>query len=101
MLNPALHISQGAIEAFCSQWNVRELAIFGSAIREDFRTDSDIDVLVSLAPEIRMGLWEFEEIREALESIFQRKVDLVAKEALRNPFRRDAILNTREVLYAA
>ena len=101
MLNPAIHISQGAIEAFCRQWNVRELAIFGSAIREDFGTDSDIDVLVSLAPEIRMGLWEFEEMRKGLESLFQRKVDLVAKEALRNPFRRDAILNTREVLYAA
>lgn len=101
MLNPALNIANGQIESFCKKWHVRELAVFGSAIRGDFHPESDIDILVSFFPESHIGLWEFTDMREELEALFQRRVDLLAKEALRNPFRRNSILESREILYAA
>jgi len=80
---------------------VRELSLFGSVLREDFRPDSDIDVLVSFEAASGIGLWEMAEMHEELQTLFGRPVDLITKEGLRNPFRRHAILSGREVIYAA
>jgi uncharacterized protein len=90
-----------AIEAFCRRWQVEELALFGSVLRDEFSPESDVDVLVEFSPEARVSLFEFVEMQEELAQIFQRKVDLVSKGGLRNPFRRHEILNTRQVVYAA
>lgn len=87
--------------AFCQRWRVAELAFFGSVLRDDFRPDSDVDVLVSFAPEARWSLLDLVEIQEQLQEIFGREVDLVERAALRNPFRRHAILTSREVIHAA
>jgi hypothetical protein len=75
--------------------------LFGSVLRDDFNRASDIDVLISFAPETRYSLFDLADMREELKALFGREVDLVEKEALRNPFRRKHILQNMEVLYAA
>lgn len=94
-------IDNEAIAAFCRKWKVREFSLFGSVIRDDFGPDSDVDVLVSFEENSGIGLWEMSDMKDELEEMFGRKVDLVEKEGLRNPFRKHSILNGREVLYAA
>ncbi len=95
-----LNVPQDEIDAFCRRWLVAELAVFGSVLREDFRPDSDVDVLVSFEPDARWSLFDFVTMQDELEALFGRPVDMVEKEGLRNPFRRHAILSTQEVLYA-
>ncbi len=90
-----------AIAAFCRKWHVRELSLFGSVLRDDFRADSDVDVLVSFEPGVAFGLWELDEMQEELENAFGRKIDLIEKEALRETSRRERILHARKVVYAA
>lgn len=80
---------------------MKELALFGSVLTKEFRKESDIDVLIEFLPEAKASLFDLVEIKEELESIFKRKVDVVEKTGLLNPFRRKAILENREVLYAA
>jgi uncharacterized protein len=90
------------IEAFCHKWKLSELSLFGSVLRDDFRPDSDIDVLVSFQPGAGMTFEGFLDMREELGEIFGgRSIDLVEKCLVRNPFRRHEILTTRQVLYAA
>jgi hypothetical protein len=93
-------ISQTQLIDFCSKWKVKELSIFGSALREDFREDSDIDVLVETLPDSQLG-WDWLDMQNELAAILGRNVDLVFKDGLRNPYRREEILRTRQVLYAA
>jgi predicted nucleotidyltransferase len=89
------------IEEFCRKWQVIEFALFGSVLRDDFRPDSDVDVLVSFGAEAPWSLYDIVEMADELKQMFNREVDLVEKEALRNPFRRKEILATRKVIYAA
>lgn len=89
------------IEAFCRKWRVKEFAIFGSALRDDFGPDSDIDVLVELQPDHGLSLFDWVDMIDELKEIFARNVDLVSKRGLKNPFRRHEILRTAEVVYAA
>ena len=89
------------IEAFCHRWQIEEMAFFGSVLREDFTPESDVDVLVTFSPEARWSLFDFVEMQEELAALLGRKVDLVSKGGLRNPFRRHEILRTRQVVYAA
>ena len=89
------------IEAFCRKWKVTELSIFGSALRDDFGPDSDVDILVELAPDHGLSLYEWVDMIDELKEIFGRDVDLVAKGGLKNPFRRREILRTAEVVYAS
>lgn len=96
-----LGIPQESIQDFCEKWRIEELSLFGSVIRPDFRPDSDVDVLVSFAADARVGLWDMAAMVIELESLFGRKVDLVEKEGIRNPFRRESILSKREIVYAA
>ncbi|HEY9073229.1 MAG TPA: nucleotidyltransferase family protein [Desulfobaccales bacterium] len=89
------------IEGFCRKWKIKEFALFGSVLREDFRPDSDIDVLVSFQPGGGIDFDNRMEMQDELAEIFGREVDLVEKEAVRNPFRRHNILTTIEVVHAA
>ena len=75
--------------------------MFGSVLRDDFRPDSDIDVLVSIDPKAHIGLFELIDMKLELEKMFKRPVDLIEKEGLRNPYRRQEILRTAQVVYAA
>ena len=96
-----LGVAPERIDAFCRKWRIRELSLFGSTLRDDFRPDSDVDLLVVFEPPNPWTLWDFIDMREELAQIFGRHVDLVSKKGLRNPFRRHDILTTREVIYAA
>ena len=89
------------IAEFCKRWSITEFSGFGSVLREDFRPDSDVDVLVSIDPKAHIGLFEIAEMQIELENMFKRSVDLVEKEGLRNPYRRREILRTAQVVYAA
>ncbi len=80
---------------------IRELSLFGSALRDDFRPDSDIDVLVVFDTAARWSLLDLVDLQRELGELLERPVDLVEKSALRNPFRRQSILASRKVVYAA
>jgi predicted nucleotidyltransferase len=101
MPRPKINIPKAKIEAFCLRWKIKEFALFGSVLREDFRPDSDIDVLVSFAPDGGITFDNRVEMLDELAGIFGREVDMVEKNAIRNPFRRHDILTTKEVVYAA
>ncbi len=96
-----LQLDRGMLAAFCRKWRIRELSLFGSALRDDFGPESDLDFLVSFEPDAPWSLFDLMEIKEELETRFGRSIDLVEKEALRNPWRKREILRTSEVLYAA
>lgn len=94
-----LQLDPDAIARFCEEHGIQELSLFGSVLREDFRGDSDVDVLVQFDPDARMGLLEYCRILEELEALFGRKVDLVTPDGL-SPYFKDRILASREVIYA-
>lgn len=74
---------------------------FGSVLREDFLPESDIDVLVTFHPGAQWSLFDLVDMKDELEHLFGRKIDLVEKRALRNPFRKREILRTMQVMNAA
>lgn len=88
------------LELFCRRWRVRELSLFGSAVREELTPESDLDILISFEDAAPWSLWDLISMRDELSTMFGRPVDLVEKEGLRNPFRRERILNSRKVIYA-
>lgn len=94
-------IPQALIAAFCQRWKITEFSLFGSVLRDDFRPDSDIDVLVTFAPDADWGLLDRACMVEELKAIFVREVDLTVEKNLKNPYRRRSILQSKEVLYAA
>ncbi len=101
MNNHRLGVSSEKLAAFCDKWKIAEMSLFGSVLREDFRPDSDVDVLVSFAPEAKWTLLDFPRMQFELSKILGRQADLVDIKGLRNPFRRREILATRQVVYAS
>ena len=95
-----IEIDQARIADFCQRWKVTEFALFGSVLREDFGPKSDVDVLLSFEPNAPWSLFELVDMKDELEAMFGREVDVVSRGGLRNPFRRHEILTTREVVYA-
>jgi predicted nucleotidyltransferase len=89
------------ISAFCHRWKIVEFGIFGSVLREDFKSDSDIDVLVTFESNSQTSLFDLAQMQIELEGLFGRPVDILEKEGLRNPFRKREILKTAKVIYAA
>lgn len=78
--------------------------MFGSVLSDDFGPDSDIDILVTFAPEAKRTLFDMVDMKEELEAIFGRKVDLVSRrgvESSRNPIRRKAILSSAKIVHVA
>jgi len=100
-MNSRIEQLRDRIEDFCRRRRVVEFAVFGSALRDDFTPQSDVDVLVTFAPDAGHSAFDLADMRDELKAIFDREVDLVEKPALRNPFRRRAILASCEVVYAA
>jgi len=101
MQNAALVVPVERLEAFSRKWHVEELSLFGSVLRDDFGPDSDVDVLVTLSPNADLSLFDWVDMIAELEAVFGRKVDLVSKAGLRNPFRRREILASAAVVYRA
>jgi len=99
-----IEVSKEEVEAFCRRWKIKELSFFGSIRRDDFRPDSDIDVLVTFAADAR---WTFDDhlaMKEELEAMLGHSVDLVEKglvEKSKNYIRRRHILSHVEAVYVA
>lgn len=97
MTTARIPIPHEALAAFRRRWKVTEFALFGSALRDDFRPESDVDVLVSFDPTAQHTLFDLVRMEQELREIFGRDVDLVTRRAIergRNPMRRDAILGS-------
>jgi hypothetical protein len=101
MFTAHITIPQQEIIAFCTCWKVVEFALFGSVLRDDFSSQSDVDVLVTFALAAEISLFDMAQMQIELQDIFKRPVDIVEKDALRNPYRKREILNTAQVVYAA
>lgn len=96
----ALSISQERLAEFCRRYQIRRLALFGSALQpERLRPDSDLDLLVSFQPGARVTFLKLGRMKRELSALFQRPVDLVPQEGLK-PAIRDAILSSARELYA-
>jgi uncharacterized protein len=92
------------LQQFCRRWKIRELALFGSVLRTDFRPDSDIDILVTFHDDADWGLLDHLQMQHELATVLHRPIDLVTKRAVeRSPnwVRREAILNTPQVMISA
>jgi hypothetical protein len=100
MSKSELHFPAEPIRALCEEYHVRELALFGSARTDDFRPDSDIDLLVQFEPDAHVGFLGFAALQRRLSEVLGRKVDLVPKDGLK-PIIRDEVLASAEVIYAA
>lgn len=101
MQKKKFRIPRKRINEFCRRWGVVEFSLFGSALRTDFRPDSDVDVLVTFAKNAEISLFDLVQMKLDLEKIFHRPVDIIEKDALENPFRKREILRTAQVIYAA
>src|ERR1700694_5591958 len=87
-----------AIHDFCKRYPIRELAVFGSALRDDFRVDSDIDLLVEFEPDAPVGMLTIARMQRELSQILRRRVDLVPKAGLK-PLIREDVLKSAHVIY--
>jgi uncharacterized protein len=99
-----VQIDRSKIENFCKKWKITELSFFGSAVRNDFRPDSDVDVLISYAPDEKWDLFDHVSMEEELAEIISRKVDLLTRRSVErseNHFRRQSILSGTESYYVA
>jgi predicted nucleotidyltransferase len=97
-------IDRERIADFCRRWKIVELSLFGSVLRDDFRPDSDVDVLVSFAPDAQWSLFDDVAMEDELTAMIGRKVDLVSRRAVEqseNWIRRKAILGSAESVYIA
>jgi len=98
-----LSFSRAKLVDFCRRWKITKMALFGSVLREDFRPDSDVDVLVSFSNEAYYTLLDLARMQSQLEEIFGRRVDLIERSAIeksRNYIRRKSILSSAEAIYA-
>lgn len=99
-----IELPEDAIAGFCRRWRITELALFGSALRDDFGPESDLDILVSFAPEVDWSLLDHVRMEQELEEILGRRVDLISRRAVErseNRIRRDAILSSARIIHAA
>ena len=98
----AIDLPMDQIKSFCERWQIIEFALFGSVLRDDFRPDSDVDVLVTVAPEFAWTLSKAVQRQEEIEAVFGRKVDFVERRNVERSFnyiRRKEILKTAQVIY--
>ncbi len=96
-------IPKRKISAFCKRWKITEFAIFGSALGEEFHAESDVDILVSFDSDAKTTLFDMVRMKDELEKIFERDVDLISKrgvEQSRNYLRKKSILDSAQVIYA-
>ncbi len=103
-MNPQVSIPKDRLAAFCKRWQITELALFGSVLRDDFGPESDVDVLVRFEEEARHTLFDLSRMEAELKAIFGREVDLVSRRGIErspNYLRREAILGSAEVIYGS
>lgn len=94
-------ISQKDIDIIVARYNIKELSVFGSSIRNDFTEKSDIDLLIVFKDSEKISLMDLIDIQDYFEKLTKRTVDIVEPAGLKNPYRREAILNSKVLLYVA
>ena len=97
-----INLKHEQIEQICQQWQIKELALFGSVLREDFNPQSDIDVLVSFAEDAKITFFDLDTIEQQLSKLFARPVDVVTKRAIEqshNWIRKKNILDNARIIY--
>jgi predicted nucleotidyltransferase len=103
-MTPQISLDRPVIADFCRRWQIREFALFGSVLRDDFGPRSDVDVLVTFSDGANWGLFEHASMQDELSQILGRTVDLLTRRGVEksdNPIRREAILKSAEVLNLA
>jgi predicted nucleotidyltransferase len=95
-----IEIPREQLADFCRRRHIRWLALFGSVLRDDFRPDSDVDVLVEFEPGTRLG-FAFFDVQEELSQIFGRRVDLRTPRELSKYFREEVLAEAEDVYVAA
>jgi uncharacterized protein len=96
-----IEVPMQQIRAFCEKYGVEELSLFGSVLREDFAPESDVDVMLKFKPGHGFTFENTPDIQDELQRIFGHRVDVIEKGRIRNPFRREAIMGSYRVVYAA
>src|SRR5260370_21567428 len=97
----AIDVPYERLAEFARKWRIVELSLFGSILDPaEFREDSDVDVLVAFEPRARWSDFRLVDMKDELADIFGREVDLVDRDAVRNPFVRTSIFTTRQVVHA-
>ncbi|MEL7034445.1 MAG: nucleotidyltransferase domain-containing protein [Cyanobacteria bacterium J06592_8] len=98
----AIALPIDAIQTFCQRWQIAELAVFGSILRDDFTVDSDVDFLYVLKPDVRWSFRDLIHAEEELAQLLGRKVDLVGKASIQQSYnwlRKRNILSSAKVIY--
>lgn len=98
-LSIQINIPTQAIATFCQRYHIRELALFGSVLRDDFSPESDIDVLIEFERQARVGYLQFFQIQDELTQLLGREVDLFTPNSLK-PFARETAMQTKAIIYA-
>jgi predicted nucleotidyltransferase len=102
-MSVGISVDRQTIASFCQRWRIAELALFGSVLRDDFRADSDVDVLVTFDDGAKWSLFDHMAMEEELSGLLGREVDLVSRRAIersKNWIRKEAILSAAEPIYA-
>jgi uncharacterized protein len=94
-----IKIDENQISAFCRKYGIKQLALFGSILSERFQPESDVDIMVSFLPEHHCSYFDLLDIKNELEDITGRDVDLVEKDSIKNPYRKKSIFNNMRVIY--
>ena len=101
LLINGITITENDINFIVKKYNVKELSIFGSSIREDFKITSDIDLLIEFNDSQNISLYDLLDIQEFFEKITKLSIDIVEPAGLTNPYRKEGILKSKEILYVA
>ena len=101
LANNGIYLTHKDLEYIISKYNIKEISVFGSSIRNDFTSQSDVDFLIEFRNSEKISLFDILDIQDYLQNITKRNIDIVEPASLANPYRREAIMNSKEPLYVA
>ena len=90
-----------AVSELCRKYGIARFEIFGSAVRDDFGADSDVDCLIDFTEDGGNYFERYFDFKDELEKLFGRKVDLIVEKAIRNPYFKQNVNETKQLIYAA
>ena len=103
-MTPRLALNRELVAGYCRRWKIVEFSLFGSVLRDDFSSESDIDVLVAFSPDVQWSLFDHIDMQDDLAALLGRKVDLITRRAVersKNWILRESILESAEPFYVA
>lgn len=103
-MNHRLNITDEQLAAFCRKWKIARVWLFGSVLREDFRPNSDIDVMVQFVDDATWTLFDLSQMKFEFQDLTGREVDMLTRrgvESSKNVYRRKSILESAEQVFAA